>query len=124
MNKKILITGATGFIGSHLVELLIEKGYSVVAFDRYSINNDWGWLENSKFKTQYSQFKNQFSKFGIHNSQIKIKNLKSRVQQFTIQISKFEIQNPKLTLHINSTNSKVRNTNSKSIFNILKHYRV
>ena len=52
MNKKILITGATGFIGSHLVELLIEKGYSVVAFDRYSINNDWGWLENSKFKNE------------------------------------------------------------------------
>lgn len=48
MNKKILITGATGFIGSHLVELCVEAGYEVVAFDRYNINNSWGWLENSK----------------------------------------------------------------------------
>jgi len=48
--KKILITGATGFIGSHLVELSIEEGFDVVAFDRYNPNNHWGWLENSKYK--------------------------------------------------------------------------
>ena len=47
---KILITGASGFIGSHLTELCIEEGYDVVAFDRYNPNNDWGWLEKSKFK--------------------------------------------------------------------------
>ena len=48
---KILITGATGFIGSHLTEYLIEKGYNVVAFDRYNSNNNWGWLEKSKYKS-------------------------------------------------------------------------
>ena len=48
---KILITGATGFIGSHLTELCVEKGFDVVAFDRYNSNNDWGWLENSKVKS-------------------------------------------------------------------------
>ena len=48
--SKILITGATGFIGSHLTELCIEKGYNVTAFDRYNINNDWGWLETSEYK--------------------------------------------------------------------------
>ena len=47
---RILITGATGFIGSHLTEFLIKLGYNVVAFDRYNSNNDWGWLENSKYK--------------------------------------------------------------------------
>lgn len=47
---KILVTGATGFIGSHLVETLIDKGFNVVAFDRYNPNNHWGWLENSKYK--------------------------------------------------------------------------
>ena len=47
---KILITGATGFIGSHLAELCVEKGFEVVAFDRYNPNNDWGWLERSKYK--------------------------------------------------------------------------
>ena len=47
--KKILITGACGFIGSHLTEIMAEKGFKVVAFDRYNINNDYGNLEKSKF---------------------------------------------------------------------------
>ena len=53
MKKKILITGATGFIGSHLTELLVQKGLDVVAFDRYNIHNDYGWLKNSKFKNNF-----------------------------------------------------------------------
>jgi dTDP-glucose 4,6-dehydratase len=48
--KKILITGATGFIGSHLTELCVEKGFEVVAFDRYNPNYNLGWLEKSKYK--------------------------------------------------------------------------
>jgi len=48
--KKILITGATGFVGSHLTELCMEKGYDVVAFDRYNPNYNLGWLEKSKFR--------------------------------------------------------------------------
>ena len=47
---KILVTGSSGFIGSHLVEHLVEKGYKIVAFDRYNSNNNYGWLENSKYK--------------------------------------------------------------------------
>ena len=50
MGKKIFITGATGFIGSHLAELCVERGFEVVAFDRYNFNNHWGWLEHSKYK--------------------------------------------------------------------------
>ena len=49
MNKKILITGATGFIGSHLTEFMAKKGYKIIAFDRYNPNSDFGWLKNSKF---------------------------------------------------------------------------
>ena len=49
MKNKILITGACGFIGSHLVETLIKKNFSIVAFDRYNINNDYGWLQHSKY---------------------------------------------------------------------------
>ena len=48
--RKVLVTGGTGFIGSHLVELLVDKGYDVIAFDRYNPSNHWGWLENSKYK--------------------------------------------------------------------------
>ena len=47
---KILITGATGFIGSHLTEFMVEKGFNVIAFDRYNPNNHWGWLEDSEYK--------------------------------------------------------------------------
>lgn len=50
MNNKVLITGATGFIGSHLSELCVQNGFEVVAFDRYNPKNDWGWLENSEYK--------------------------------------------------------------------------
>jgi dTDP-glucose 4,6-dehydratase len=46
--KKILITGAGGFIGSHLTEFLVKKGYTVKAFLRYNSQNNWGWLERSK----------------------------------------------------------------------------
>ena len=43
--KKILITGADGFIGSHLVEQLIEEGALVKAFVYYNSFNTWGWLD-------------------------------------------------------------------------------
>lgn len=46
MSKKVLVTGADGFIGSHLVELLVEKGYSVRALSQYNSFNYWGWLED------------------------------------------------------------------------------
>ena len=48
--KKILITGATGFVGSHLAELCVKKGFEVIAFDRYNPNYNLGWLEKSKYK--------------------------------------------------------------------------
>tara|TARA_A100001011_G_C14288639_1_gene835044 strand:+ start:691 stop:1662 length:972 start_codon:yes stop_codon:yes gene_type:complete len=48
--KKILITGATGFIGSHLTELYVKKGFKVTAFDRYNPNYNLGCLQYSKYK--------------------------------------------------------------------------
>ena len=43
--KSVLVTGADGFIGSHLVELLVKEGYQVRALAQYNSFNDWGWLE-------------------------------------------------------------------------------
>lgn len=43
---KALITGADGFIGSHLTELLVREGYEVKALSQYNSFNYWGWLEN------------------------------------------------------------------------------
>ena len=44
--KKAFVTGADGFIGSHLTELLLEKGYEVKALAQYNSFNNWGWLED------------------------------------------------------------------------------
>ncbi|MCK5312547.1 MAG: NAD-dependent 4,6-dehydratase LegB [Desulfobacteraceae bacterium] len=51
-NKKILITGSDGFIGSHLTEKLIKKGYDVKAFVYYNSFNSWGWLDYLSEKTK------------------------------------------------------------------------
>ena len=45
--KKVLVTGADGFIGSHVTELLVRSGYDVRAFVLYNSFNSWGWLDQS-----------------------------------------------------------------------------
>ncbi|MGZ3652672.1 MAG: GDP-mannose 4,6-dehydratase [Bdellovibrionota bacterium] len=44
---KLLVTGAGGFIGSHVVEACVAEGHDVRAFVRYNSRNSWGWLEGS-----------------------------------------------------------------------------
>jgi NAD dependent epimerase/dehydratase len=44
--KKILVTGADGFIGSHLTEELVRQGHKVVTFVQYNSFNSWGWLDH------------------------------------------------------------------------------
>ena len=50
--KRLLITGADGFIGSHLTELAVYKGYKVTAMVQYNSNNYWGWLDNINCKNK------------------------------------------------------------------------
>ena len=45
-DKRVLVTGADGFIGSHLVEKLLEEGCKVKAFCFYNSFNSWGWLDS------------------------------------------------------------------------------
>jgi NAD dependent epimerase/dehydratase len=48
--KKVLVTGADGFIGSHLTEMLVNRGYKVKALAQYNSFNNWGWLEGVSCK--------------------------------------------------------------------------
>ena len=47
---KVLVTGADGFIGSRLVELLVAKEYQVKALCQYNSFNNWGWIEEVNCK--------------------------------------------------------------------------
>lgn len=46
INKTVAVTGADGFIGSHLVEALLSRGFRVRALAQYNSFNNWGWLED------------------------------------------------------------------------------
>ena len=50
VNSKVLVTGADGFIGSHLVEQLVSQGFQVSALVQYNSFSSWGWLDDSPVK--------------------------------------------------------------------------
>lgn len=49
--KRVLVTGAGGFIGSHLTEFLVKQGLEVRAFIHYNSQNNWGWLDDSPYRS-------------------------------------------------------------------------
>lgn len=55
-DKAVLVTGADGFIGSHLVEMLLSKGAKVKALSQYNSFNNWGWLEDIKSLSEVEVF--------------------------------------------------------------------
>jgi NAD dependent epimerase/dehydratase len=68
---KILVTGASGFIGSHLAELLTFKGHKVRAFVHYNSLNSWGWLESSKLKNEIEVISGDIRDYDSVNAAIK-----------------------------------------------------
>ena len=53
---KILITGADGFIGSHLTEMLVAQGHEIKALSQYNSFNNWGWLEDINCQSKIKVF--------------------------------------------------------------------
>jgi len=51
IKNTVLVTGADGFIGSHLVEMLVSEGFHVKALAQYNSFNNWGWLEDIDCKS-------------------------------------------------------------------------
>lgn len=69
--KKILVTGGTGFIGSHLVEKLVKKKFKVTVFDRYNPNYNLGNLQNSDYKEKIKFIFGDLRDFDSVNKAIK-----------------------------------------------------
>lgn len=69
--KKVLVTGAGGFIGSHLTERLVQLGYSVRAFIHYNSHNRWGWLDQSPVKDKIEVFTGDIRDFDSVNNAVK-----------------------------------------------------
>lgn len=72
---KILVTGADGFIGSHLVEELVKKGYQVKAFVYYNSFNNWGWLDvlDKKIMEQVEIFQGDIrDPYGVKNAMLDV----------------------------------------------------
>jgi dTDP-glucose 4,6-dehydratase len=70
-NKKILVTGSDGFIGSHLTEKLVRQGCQVKAFVFYNSFNSWGWLDHSpkEIKENIEIFAGDIrDPFGVHTA--------------------------------------------------------
>lgn len=61
--ERIFITGAGGFIGSHLVEEIVKKNKKVIAFVHYNSNGTWGWLEDLKVKNEIEIIKGDIRDF-------------------------------------------------------------
>ena len=51
--NRVLVTGADGFIGSHLTEMLVAKGMEVRALSQYNAFNNWGWLEDTNCQGEF-----------------------------------------------------------------------
>ncbi len=69
--KKVLVTGAGGFIGSHLTERCLELGFQVKALVHYNSQNSWGWLEQSRYKDEVEVISGDIRDFDLVHTSLK-----------------------------------------------------
>tara|TARA_B100000315_G_scaffold257163_1_gene305090 strand:- start:1777 stop:2760 length:984 start_codon:yes stop_codon:yes gene_type:complete len=70
VGKSVLVTGAGGFIGSHLVERLVSLGATTKAFVHYRSDGSWGWLDRSRYKEDIEVLAGDVRDFGSVSSAI------------------------------------------------------
>tara|TARA_B100001057_G_scaffold271283_2_gene271498 strand:- start:4135 stop:5139 length:1005 start_codon:yes stop_codon:yes gene_type:complete len=108
--KKILVTGAGGFIGSQLVENLLKKKFNVRAFIKYSSTNDLGWLKNIKNKN-LEIFHGDISDYdSVHES---FKNVEFVFNLAALISVPYSFKNPESFI----------NTNVKGLLNVIRAYK-
>ena len=69
--NKVLITGACGFIGSHLTEYFANKKFKVIAYDKYNSNGNLGWLQNNSKVSKVKVILGDINDFSLTNKIIK-----------------------------------------------------
>lgn len=72
---KVLITGGCGFIGSHLVEFLSNDNFEVSVFDKYNINDSYGWLDSYKYKNEIDFYMADIRDFDAVSKAVKGKDI-------------------------------------------------
>ena len=87
--QKILVTGADGFIGSHLTEMLVAKNYQVKALSQYNSFNNYGWLEKINCKkmsrlnlTYYLGHFDNINKNKLTNKIIKVHHSNKKIKKY------------------------------------------
>ena len=77
--KKVLVTGADGFIGSHLTEALVERGCDVRAFVFYNSFNHWGWIDSFGQNVK-DRLDGMYNKFIVGGSVIKPSDVRGAIK--------------------------------------------
>tara|TARA_B100001057_G_C22831743_1_gene943648 strand:- start:841 stop:1842 length:1002 start_codon:yes stop_codon:yes gene_type:complete len=75
LSKKVLVTGGCGFIGSHLVEFLSKENYEVSVFDKYNIQDSYGWLDGYKYKSEIDFYMADIRDFDAVSKAVKGKDI-------------------------------------------------
>ena len=83
-DMKVLVTGADGFIGSHLTESLLVEGYDVRALAQYNSFNYWGWLEDIQ---QTSNLVHEFSQINTKRKKVeRVKKVNKIAEDAKVQV--------------------------------------
>ncbi len=100
---KTLVTGAAGFIGSHLCEKLIEEGHEVKALIRYNSRNFWGWLEDSPVRKDVNVISGDIRDYDCVSKAVKGVDVVFNLAALISIPYSYEVQKAYVDVNINGT---------------------